>query len=122
MPPCTLSTSLEQQSLANFFCTAAGRKYFRLCEPSDLCHNYSTPLVSQESRQTAREQTGVAVFQLKMYTERFWPVCQNLLTPGLDQTKAPIQRDLHFLSPIKPSQDGRRICKIFVFLLRYLSS
>lgn len=63
MPPCTLSISLEQQSLANFFCTAAERKYFRLCEPSDLSQLLNSASIAGKQTQTAREQTGVAVFQ-----------------------------------------------------------
>lgn len=29
------------QELANFFCKGTDSKYFQVCEPYGLCHNYS---------------------------------------------------------------------------------
>lgn len=85
-----------------------------------ICHNHSTSVAGKQAQATG-EQTGVPVFQRSLYRHAFGEY-QNLLTPGPDQTKAPIQRELHFFFSIKPSQDGRRIHKIFEFLLRCLSS
>lgn len=63
-----------------------------------ICHNHSTSVAGKQAQATG-EQTGVPVFQRSLYRHAFGEY-QNLLTPGPDQTKAPIQRELHFFFPL----------------------
>lgn len=48
--------------LANFFCPAQGRKYFRCCGPYDLC-GYSALLRWHKSSPTVCQQRNMDVFQ-----------------------------------------------------------
>ena len=53
------------QGSVNFFLKGQNSNYFKLGRPYDLCHNYSTMLLSLKAAIGSKKtQTSVAVFQL----------------------------------------------------------